>query len=168
MDAVCSNRFPWQDQNTPQLQSPDGWKELKSRYPTYASIFLNCNQCTKPHCHCAKVDVCNQKCPNKAEVSQLKNGATGKGPHISHCPLCLRIGTGSDRGITCRRGISAYIELYSCYNCEAFCREWNNPTELKLMNEMKCNSVSNRKGECPNYWNCELFKFDINLGSFVI
>ena len=150
--TINPNRFPRQDQNTPQLQSSDGWKELKSKCPKYASYFLTCNQCNKkPHCLCAREDVCNQTCPNKAEVS--KN--TSKGPHISHCPICLRIGNGKNKGIS-SHNFSDLIDVYCCASCEAFYDFWMKAPEWKLKKDMKCNSKSDQKG-CLKHWNCELF-----------
>ena len=40
-NSISPNRFPSQGQNTLQLQSPNGWKELKSRYPNYASNYAD-------------------------------------------------------------------------------------------------------------------------------
>ena len=119
--------------------------------------------------------MCTLKCPNKAEVAQVKNAATGKAPHISHCPTCLRISKrGKRKGISLRKEISdsIEIELFSCTNCDRFYRLWKDPTESELKNEMNCESKSKLKGECLNTWNCELFNicfmFDRNLGSFII
>ena len=156
--SINLNCFTSQDQNISQSQLPNGWDVLWAKYPRYASNFLKCNFCSKkPHCHCARMDVCTLKCPNMAEVAQVKNTATGKGPHISHCPICLRIGNGEYRGILLRKAVSDSIELFSCWSCDRFYRLWKDPTELKLKNEMKCNSVYKSKGKCLNYWNCELF-----------
>ena len=103
--------------------------------------------------------MCTLKCPNKAEVAQVKNAATGKAPHISHCPTCLRISDGKRKGISLRKEISdsIEIELFSCTNCDRFYRLWKDPTESELKNEMNCESKSNPKGDCLNHWNCELF-----------
>ena len=152
-DSINPNRFPRQDQNTPQLQLPNGWDVLWAKYPRYASNFLNCNQCSKkPHCHCARVDVCNKTCPNKADVARYHLNSL-KSPHISHCPICLRVSNAKNKGIS-SHNFSDLIDVYCCASCATLYDTWMKATELKLKNEMKCDPG---KGECLDDWNCELF-----------
>lgn len=151
------NQIGMQNVNLEQQNNklPKGWNELQSNYPKYFSTFLACKRCNKKahcHCRCLKVDVaCTLECPNKDEVT--KN--TSKGTHKSHCPTCLRIGTGKNRGIS-SHNFSDSIEVFCCASCEAFYAFWMSEGEEKIKKEMQCSGNVDQKGTCLNYWNCEL------------
>ena len=134
----------------------DGWKEIHSRYPDYAPIFLLCDHCRKkPHCHCGKENCCAKKCPNKDEITK---NTSGKGPQRSHCPTCLRIGNNKHAGIS-YHNFSDLIEVYCCASCEDFYRRHSLEDELVV--KMKCDSKSDQKGQCLNGWSRKL-NFNLN------
>ena len=129
------------------------WNELQANFLNYYFTFLSCDYCSKrPHCHCAKESVCIQNCPNRMEVT--KN--TSKGPQTSHCPTCLRIGNGKNRGVSWHN-FSDSIDVFCCASCEAFYDFWIKANEWKLKKELKCTSKSSQKGGCLNNWNCGYF-----------